>query len=448
MDHNGQPVPEWLTGCAEWRGQGSGAIVIGGSYAALGAVRSLGRHKIPVCVLTDERLIARLSRYAWRSFRWPEAGDAGQVEYLFNLAKQYGLLGWAIFPIDDESAAMVARQHALLSQRFRLTIPPWDTLCWAYDKRLTYNLASELGVDSPWTVVPGSREAVAGLDCAFPAILKPAVKQSLNEFTQAKAWRVTDRSSLLARYDEASALVDPSVIMIQEMIPGGGEEQYSYAGVCVDGRPVAWLSARRTRQYPLDFGRSSSYVETVECPEIEEPTRQLLAAMHFTGLVEVEFKRDRRNGLYKLLDINPRVWGWHTVGRAAGVDFPYLLWRIMQGEEVPEVCGRAGVRWIRMATDLLAASAGIRSGHLSPLAYLQSLRGPIESAVFAVDDPLPGLLELPLLVYQEWKQRRRYGRVQSSSHSLESRSGSELERISRGVPIPSRDGVPKGEAKA
>ena len=96
MDHNGQPVPEWLAGCAEWRGQGSGAIVIGGSYAALGAVRSLGRHKIPVCVLTDERLIARLSRYAWRSFRWPEAGDAGQVEYLFNLAKQYGLLGWAI----------------------------------------------------------------------------------------------------------------------------------------------------------------------------------------------------------------------------------------------------------------------------------------------------------------------------------------------------------------
>jgi len=124
------------------------------------------------------------------------------------------------------------------------------------------------------------------------------------------------------------------------------------------------------------------------------------------------------------------------------------LWRIMQGEDVPEVCGRAGIRWIRMATDLLAASAGIRSGHLSPLAYLQSLRGPIESAVFAVDDPLPGLLELPLLVYQEWKQRRRYGRVQSSSHSLESRSGSELERISRGVPIPSRDGVPKGEAKA
>src|SRR5437773_12316255 len=99
MDHNGQPIPEWLIGCAEWRGQGSGAIGIGGGYAALGAVRSLGRHKIPVCALTDERLIARLSRYGWRSFRWPAARAAGQGEYLFNLAEQYGPLGRARFPI-------------------------------------------------------------------------------------------------------------------------------------------------------------------------------------------------------------------------------------------------------------------------------------------------------------------------------------------------------------
>ena len=68
-------------------------------------------------------------------------------------------------------------------------------------------------------------------------------------------------------------------------------------------------------------------------------------------------------------------------------------------------------------------------------------------AVFAVDDPLPGLLELPLLVYQEWKQRRRFGRVQANSHSLESSSFGELERISRRVPIPAGEAVPKVQPK-
>jgi D-aspartate ligase len=78
-------------------------------------------------------------------------------------------------------------------------------------------------------------------------ILKTAVKPTLNAFTIAKAWRVEDRESLLARYDEACTMVDPGVIMIQELIPGSGEEQFSYAALCLDGRPLAGLVARRTR---------------------------------------------------------------------------------------------------------------------------------------------------------------------------------------------------------
>ena len=38
-------------------------------------------------------------------------------------------------------------------------------------------------------------------------------------------------------------------------------------------------------------------------------------------------------------------------------------------------------------------------GRLSLREYLRTLRGPRESAIFARDDPLPGLVELPLLGY-------------------------------------------------
>ena len=66
--------------------------------------------------------------------------------------------------------------------------------------------------------------------------------------------------------------------MVQELVPGGGEAQFSYAALCRDGEPLAALTARRTRQYPADFGRASTYVETVEVPEVVEPSLRLLRA--------------------------------------------------------------------------------------------------------------------------------------------------------------------------
>src|SRR5207248_63861 len=160
--------------------------------------------------------------------------------------------------------------------------------------------------------------------------------------THAKAWRVDDRGALLARYDEACRIGAADGVMVQEFIPGGGEAQFSFAALCLDGRPLASLTGRRTRQCPMDFGRASTYVETVDEPAVEALARRLLGAMRYTGLVEVEFKRDPRDGRCKVLDINARTWGWHSLGHRAGLDFPYLQWRLIRGEAVPELRARAG----------------------------------------------------------------------------------------------------------
>jgi predicted ATP-grasp superfamily ATP-dependent carboligase len=147
----------------------------------------------------------------------------------------------------------------------------------------------------------------------------------------------------------------------------------------------------------MDYGRFSTYVETVDEPQVVEAAVRLLAKIKFTGIVEVEFKKDLRDGQYKLLDVNPRVWGWHTLGQRAGVDFPHLLWLLVKGEPLPEVRGRPGERWMRFCADLPMAISEIFKGRLSVWAYLESFRVPVESAIFAWDDPLPGLLELPSL---------------------------------------------------
>jgi predicted ATP-grasp superfamily ATP-dependent carboligase len=303
---------------------------------------------------------------------------------------------------------MLSRNHEALGRKLRLTVPEWPVFRWAHDKRLTYELASNLGLAHPWTHYPRDIAELEDLDCPFPIILKPAIKDDVNRFTQEKAWLVEDREALLGRYREASEMVSSDLVMLQEFIPGGGETQLSFAALCQDGEPLASIVARRMRQYPKDFGMSSSYVESVKCREIEEASSRLIKEIGFTGLVELEFKYDARERAFKLLDINPRVWGWHSIGCRAGVDFPYLYWQLLQGMPIERLWGRAGVRWVRAVTDLPAVAQEIRDHELSFGEYLRSLGGPLESAIWALDDPAPALLEIPLLGLIAWQRRRSH----------------------------------------
>jgi predicted ATP-grasp superfamily ATP-dependent carboligase len=166
----------------------------------------------------------------------------------------------------------------------------------------------------------------------------------------------------------------------------------------MDGRPFAWLTARRTRQYPVEFGHSSSFVETVDNEEVERDARRLLEEMRYSGLVEVEFKHDAETGRYSVLDINPRLWTWHTLGARAGVDFPYLMWLASQSGAAPGTAARPNVRWMRAGTDVLSAGTMMARGSLRPIDYVRSFRPPLELAVFARDDPMPALAAAPQLV--------------------------------------------------
>ena len=372
----------------------TGAVVTGASYRALAVVRSLGRRGVPVRVVrSDEHALASSSRYAGPRLQWPQAGsDAERVDYLVRLAVRERLRDWVLIPTHDEEAALVARNHDALAPWYRLTTPRWETLRAAYDKRRMHAVAAELGLPQPWTIFPADAADLQLADGRFPVVIKPAYKEHANRLTVDKAWRADDPAALRRRYLEACDLVEPSILMVQELIPGDGEAQLSFAALCRDGEVVASLTARRVRQFPMDFGRASSHVETIEDPGLENDARRLLAAMRLTGLMEAEFKRDERTGENRLLDLNPRPWGWQSLCGRAGVDFPYLLWRMASGAAVPPVRATPGVRWVRMTTDLLAVAGEVRAGRLSTRAYLRSLRRPLEFAVFAPDDPLPSFV--------------------------------------------------------
>jgi D-aspartate ligase len=395
--------------------RGPGALVLGGDQRALGAVRSLGRRGVPVWVVRSahDRGLAGMSRFSGRDLIWPdddEGHDERRLSFLLELCDREGLDSWTLFPTADVTAAFVARRHAELGARFHLTTPDWSSFRWAHDKRLTYDLAAKLDVPYPYTFSPRSAQEVQDFAGAFPAILKPATKPRL-DLPHTKAWPVRDRAELLTRYAEIAPLAEPGALMIQELIPGPGG-QFSVAALCEDGKPVVIAVAERVRQYPKDFGRSSSYVETVDQPEVETLGRRLLAALRLDGLVEVEFKRDRRDELYKLLDINIRVWGWHTIGARAGLDFTYVAWRLANGQEPSPVQAPPGLRWLRV-TDVPVAFQEITSGRLSVRTYLRTLISPHERAVAALDDPFPALLEVPMVALS--MARRKLGHLPGRS---------------------------------
>ncbi|MGH9685824.1 MAG: ATP-grasp domain-containing protein [Candidatus Acidiferrales bacterium] len=383
----------------------TGAVVLGGDYQGLGIVRSLGRRGIPVCVIDDQWSIARYSRYTELFHSAKSLLDTRlTIDTLREAGTKYGMDGWVIYPTRDELVAAVSQCRDELTENFRVSTPGWGVIRWLWDKRNTHQLAEKLGIPIPRTWYPCQDNELKQLEGHFPVVIKPAIKEHFIYATRDKAWRADERSQLRALYDRALRYIPAEEIMVQDLVPGDGGCQYSYCAFFKDGKSVASLTACRRRQHPIEFGRASTYVETVNLPLLKEYSERFLRSINYYGLVELEYKRDTRDGSYRLLDVNGRTWGYHTIGRSAGVDFPYLLFSDQMNEPIQQCVGRAGVRWIRLLTDLPTAALSIWKGELGVRSYLETLHSYDEEAVFSREDPLPGLMEIALIPYLSVKR--------------------------------------------
>lgn len=376
------------------------AVVLGGDFNGLAIVRSLGRRGVPVCVIDDERSIARASRYATHAVRVPSLrDDAGVVDALLRLDRRLGFDGCVLYPTRDEIVAALSRRRTVLERQFVVSTPTWDRVQWAWDKRNTYRRAADRGIPTPATWVPRDVRELARLPISYPVTIKPAIKEHFIYHTKAKAWRADDLAQLEAKFEQARALVGEGEVMVQEYIPGDGRHQFAFCSFFKHSRSLGTMVVQRRRQHPAEFGRASTFVETVDLPELESMSVEFLRSIDFYGLAELEYKRDPRDGVFKLLDFNARCWGYHSLGARAGVDFPALLFEDLAGHAPRERRAEVGVRWIRLVTDLPTAALEIARGRLSVRGYLRTLATFDIESVFSRDDPLPGLLELALVPY-------------------------------------------------
>jgi D-aspartate ligase len=386
-----------------------GVIVIGDHVQALGIIRSLGRRSIPVYLVHDKNLcIGRFSRYTKCYLKTQGASnETAFIDFMIKLAKNEQVRDWILMPTSDAWVYVLSKHKETLEEYYKVSTPSWDIVKLAYNKKLTYQIAGKNDLPIPETFYPENLDALQERlsDITFPVIIKPAIVGHFYNKTKTKVFKANTKDELIQAYIKAAHIIDPSEIMVQEVIPGGPDLLYSFCSFFKNGKVMGMCIGRRSRQRPMDFGSASTFVESVYVPELIELGTNLLYAMNYYGLSEVEFKKDMRDGKFKLLEVNARTWLWHSLAICCGVDFPYLLYKDMIGEEVkPARSFRENVKFVHFYTDLGVVIKEVMNGNMKLRDYVSSLKGEKEFAVLSLSDPLPFIVETVMLLYL-WKTR-------------------------------------------
>src|SRR5208337_5603901 len=165
-------------------------------------------------------------------------------------------------------------------------------------------------------------------------------------------------------------------VLVQSVIRGPDTNHRSVYGY-VGGEPGrdAACSYRILRKYPAGFG-FGVFAESVVDVALERTALDLLRSLGLSGVAEVEFKCDERDGKWKLIEINPRFSLQHPLACAAGRNLASLQYFDLIGSHsvVPSEY-REGVRWMMAGLDLRASLGLWRRGELSIRQWARSLEG-------------------------------------------------------------------------
>ena len=377
-----------------------GAVVTGGDFQGLGVLRTLAKKDIPILLLDSQYCIGKYSRFEKKFLKSPHPSETeSYLNFLIDLVKKENIHGWVIFPNSDEAVFVLSKYKSLLEKFYRIPTPSWNVIKNVYIKERTYRISEKHNIPIPKTYYPKNLEELVELDLHFPVVIKPSIRDRFYNKVKTKAFRINDKKELVKTYKRVCSVIDPSEVLVQEYIPGGPNNLYSFCPFFKNGRVLVSIMARRSRQHPMDFGHASTFAELVYIEQIQKIAEKFLSLIDYYGIAEVEFMQDPRTGEYKLIEVNPRVWGWHTLAIAAGVDFPYILYQDMIGDKMEFRLPMNHMKWVRLVTDIPTTFLEIIKGKMRIRDYLSSMKGRKEFAVFASYDPLPFFAEIAMIPY-------------------------------------------------
>jgi D-aspartate ligase len=371
-------------------------ILRSGHHGGLGIVRSLGRLGVPVyCVDAARWEPAFSSRYC--RGRWilnAESGPATQaIARLLEIAHQLGGRPLLI-PTTDDGAIWVAEHAAALAAGYRFPHQHAALVRTLCDKGRMQDLARQSGVPTAQTIVPQSKQDVERfLDTAvFPVVVKATDTDRLRRRAGGTKFILHSPRELLALYARAQDPQEPQApnLLIQEFIPG---DDWMFDGYFDrDSQCLLGVTGKKIRRFPVNTGVTSLGV-CLHNATVQETTTRFMQAIGYHGILDIGYRYDRRDGQYKVLDVNPRIGCTFRLFTATdGMDVARALYLNLTGQPVPPAHAAEGRKWLVEDFDLLSVIGSRREGTLKLKDWMNSLRGVQETACFALDDPLPFLL--------------------------------------------------------
>jgi len=387
------------------------AILLGGDLTAVPVARSLGRSGISVHALGRRTDPVRRSRHVDRYVDLGADGEmpARWLDWLITIAEP----GAVVLPCADEGLELVARHRAALVERGLVPIEADDArLLDVLDKERTHALALEHGIPVPPTAtVRTAAELPAAVEqIGFPCALKPLHAHEFRKAFGKKGFVAENWSDLESFYrlsERAGVAVE-----VTELVHGPDRYQSGYVYLDEAGEPLFRFTKQKLRQYPVNFGTGVYHVMDWS-DEVADLTLRFCQSIGLRGLVNVEFKRDARDGSLKLIEANHRFTASTALHLAAGLDVPLFVYNRLTGAPLPRIerpYGEGKTLWCPL-DDFRAFKEYRRRGDLTTRDWLRSIVRPHHFSLASITDPGPLLSAVNQRIARVWRRvRRRSGR--------------------------------------
>jgi predicted ATP-grasp superfamily ATP-dependent carboligase len=380
--------------------------------SAVAFIRSLARAGHVVIAGDVGRVSAgRWSRSATSSFRYPDPylDPDGASEAILAQVVEHGVD--VLLPITDVMTKVAESVRDRLPSGCRIGVPPEHAAAVAADKDRTIQLATDLGIPVPATIlVESSSEArAAASSLGWPVVVKPVSSLGLDVDGMMSKFEVGYGFDLDDLERKIASLGRGAPVLLQECCTGDGVG----VEVLVDrGRVVRSFSHRRLHEVPVTGGASSLRESIAVDPDLLDYTTRLMKALEWTGLAMVEFKAGRAG--HRLMEINGRPWGSLPLAVRAGVDFPADYVRLLTGDgdalsDPPQASYSVGTVARNLQLEVVWIGSVLRGkrgrsvvGTWPPrraaLAAIARLFSPrIGDDIVSLRDPLPAVAELLMI---------------------------------------------------
>jgi D-aspartate ligase len=373
------------------------AFVLGMNETGLTAVRCLGRQGISVKGFDiGAKRAGFRSRYCKAAEVCPDPLQQPDdlVRFLRHQARD-AAQKVVLLPTADLFFLFLSRHRAQLADRFLMSLPAVEVAESVVNKRKLYELAAANDTAFPKSYFPGTYdEALAIKDSLrYPAFIKPYWGHQWRRHFggQHKGFKVQSPEEFLSRFQEV--LASGHSALVQSYITSSDDNLFSVSlYVSQTGAVTAAFPRRQVRQYPPNSGTVTLAIGEHN-PELVANAAHFCQSIGYRGIAGLEYKRDREDNRYKLLDFNPRLMLSDGLTAHCGINLPLMQYLDLTGQDpAPTLEHAEGVKWLESIADFHAFKQYHERGELGFGAWLKSIMGARAFALFAWDDPLPFLV--------------------------------------------------------